>query len=623
MLSHPFSIDTRALAALRIAVGLIMIADLIIRWGDVAWFMSDYGAYSVGASKAAASDWRFSLYWLFDGLWWVHTLFAVQCFVALCLVAGARTRWMSFLAFVLVVSLHNRNPVLLQGGDNLLVLLLFWGLFLPWGERLSVDAAMTRQPCTSTRYVGAGSVGLLLQVLSVYFFSAFIKNGVEWTQEGSAIYYALHNDQVAHLLAPYWRDWHWLTVPLTHYVWWLELLGPIIALSPWFNSWARSLAAVCFITLEVGFLFNLNVGLFPFISIASLLVLLPSAFWDAVARVFAPKAHLPMVMYYDQPCDFCHKTCVLLRAVFGLNARIEPAQQTPDVGALLEQEFSWVLEVDGQRFLRWQALTECISRGGRFRGFAYVLRALQPVGDTLYHWIGLNRATLGKLTGVFMPWRVALHRPGSTAQWFASVAAGLVLAGNLVSLPQETKAALPDALVGVATQTTQFSKGLRDLARWDQRWNMFAPYPQKNDGWFLMVGLTTSGELVDVLHWRLSPPTTDKPANFVPDQAKNYRWRKYLTRMKRSAYRNEMGRYASAACYRWNAQSDLSGSTDARLWPVLEAFNIYYVQERTPPMGEQGGIEFQLLWRHHCLDKARLDENAVQKAMLATAEVAK
>ena len=625
-MTNPFRIDLRALASLRIAVGLLIIADLLIRWGDIGWFMSDYGAYSVAASKQAASDFRFSLYWLFDGLWWVHTLFMANVLVAILLILGVRVRWMSLLAFALIVSLHNRNPILLQGGDNLLVLLTLWGLFLPWGERWSVDAAMTRNRNSEVSYFGAGSVGLLLQIMAVYFFSAFLKNGAEWVSEGTAIYYALHNDQVAHLLAPYWRDWHWLTVPLTHYVWWIELVAPIIVFSPWFNAWARALVAIGFITLEIGFLLNLNVGLFPFISIASLLVLIPTPVWDAFARRLQPRAHSAMIMYYDRPCVFCHKTCVLLRYVFALNAQIKPAQDDPEVGALLEREFSWVLEVEGQRYLRWQAVVECIRRGGRFRWVSVGLGWLSPVGSVIYNWIGHNRARFGVLTGVFMPWRETPPRPGRVRQTIAAALAGVVIIWNVGSMPTSAKAALGDTATGVVDSVRSQLTPVIQLARMDQYWNMFAPYPQKNDGWFLMVGLTTEGALVDVLAWSLLPPTTVKPASFIPDQAKNYRWRKYLTRIKRSSYRSELGRYASASCARWNGQKadnsysslDESGLDTLSSWPTLEAFNIYYVQERTPPMGETGDIEYKLLWRHHCLDKERLDENAVQQAMLSS-----
>jgi hypothetical protein len=136
------------------------------------------------------------------------------------------------------------------------------------------------------------------------------------------------------------------------------------------------------------------------------------------------------------------------------------------------------------------------------------------------------------------------------------------------------------------------------------------------------VGLTTDDRLVDVLNWRLTEPTTEKPHYFIPEQAKNYRWRKYLTRIKRTGYEGELGRFASANCKRWNDQAALSqvqvGGAPDNSWPILEAFNIYYIKERTPPIGEEGSIEYQLLWKHHCLDASRLGEDAVQKAMLTT-----
>ena len=72
--------------------------------------------------------------------------------------------------------------------------------------------------------------------MAVYFFSAWLKTGPEWQVDGTAIYYALHLDDMNTWFAQQWRDWHAVTVPLTHYVWWLELLGPVLIFCPWFNS---------------------------------------------------------------------------------------------------------------------------------------------------------------------------------------------------------------------------------------------------------------------------------------------------------------------------------------------------------------------------------------------------
>ncbi|MGQ3055957.1 MAG: HTTM domain-containing protein, partial [Nevskia sp.] len=76
-------------------------------------------------------------------------------------------------AFVLNASLLNRNPMVLLGGDILLTCLLFWAIFLPVAARYSLDAALSRTPPpVDNRHRSWASAGVLLQVMSVYFFSA-------------------------------------------------------------------------------------------------------------------------------------------------------------------------------------------------------------------------------------------------------------------------------------------------------------------------------------------------------------------------------------------------------------------------------------------------------------------
>ena len=45
------------------------------------------------------------------------------------------------MAWVLMLSLHNRNPVVLNAGDVYFRVLLCWGLFLPLAARCSLDRA--------------------------------------------------------------------------------------------------------------------------------------------------------------------------------------------------------------------------------------------------------------------------------------------------------------------------------------------------------------------------------------------------------------------------------------------------------------------------------------------------
>ena len=160
--------------------------------------------------------------------------------------------------------------------------------------------------------------------MAVYFFSAWLKTGVEWQVDGTAIYYALHLDDLNTWFAQQWRDWHHLTVPLTHYVWWLELVGPVLIFSPWLNPTFRYLGVLAFVSLEVGFLFNMQIGLFPYVSITTVLLFLPSSFWDRVqAYLFTPRRARAqrLTIYYDQPCSFCEKVVTCCEPFFSWTKR--------------------------------------------------------------------------------------------------------------------------------------------------------------------------------------------------------------------------------------------------------------------------------------------------------------
>jgi hypothetical protein len=74
-----------------------------------------------------------SLYFLSEGrafvvaLMWVHAAFAAM------LLVGYQSRVASIGSWVMLLSIQNRNTTILDGGDFLLMNLLFWGtFFLPW-----------------------------------------------------------------------------------------------------------------------------------------------------------------------------------------------------------------------------------------------------------------------------------------------------------------------------------------------------------------------------------------------------------------------------------------------------------------------------------------------------------
>jgi hypothetical protein len=125
-------------------------------------------------------------------------------------------------------------------------------------------------------------------------------------------------------------------------------------------------------------------------------------------------------------------------------------------------------------------------------------------------------------------------------------------------------------------------------------WELFAPDPIKDDGWWVIAGETEGGAQLDPLTGK--EPNFEKPAAL----AKQYDrfWRKYLERIwlkKNHEYRLYFGKYIT----RKNHREAPEGQRLAR-------FNFYYVKERTPPPGtpQPWPTESILLWRHECFPKA-------------------
>ncbi len=611
-MSNPFTLDLRALALMRIGVGALILTDLLLRVPSFMAFMADRGVMSREVSISVNSSWHWSLYWLNTEPFWAISLMTIAAGFALMLMFGVRTRIASVASFILLASLHNRNPYLQQGGDNLLLLLTFWGCFLPWGERASIDASMVREPRVSTRYFSTVSVALVLQVMSVYFFSALLKTGVEWVRDGTGIYYALHNDQVAFGLASLWRDWHWFTGPLTDYVWWLELIGPILALSPLWFAGFRTLVVIALIAMEIGFMFNLRIGLFPFISSLSLIAILPSSVMDFLWR--SEKKDKPLIqMYFDKQCAFCEKTCYLLRYLLGLNATISPAQDDKQIGSILERENSWVVvDEQGAQRLRWEALVFVFKASHRFSWLAKPMQKAGAGGDRIYNWIGDRRYGFGALTARWMPWRKTYPRIGVLSSVFVAVLAALLFWQNLSSIKVWNPVHGIDTGVakGYRIPAPRFFDPLYRGLRLEQNWSMFAPYPQKNDGWFIQPGVLSNGKLVNISADKIKLPTAERPES--SEQFKSYRWRKYMNFLwlKRNAkYRKSYGAWV---CRDWNSRHEKSEQ--------LLAFNMYFIKDRTVAPGRKSRQSTHRLLRYHCRDAGLLTKKPVENAIRSQGE---
>lgn len=269
-----YRLDIRALSLMRIAIALIINIDLLIRFSDLEAHYTNNGLWPLNLIYNFGWNPGFwSLHALNGGVNYILILFVLHFIFALFLLIGYKTRLFSVLVWLFTISLHNRNLFVLQAGDDLLRMILFWGIFLPWGNYYSIDS----KKITLLKNNALANIGYLLLIASIYFFTFNLKNSAEWRNSGTAIYFALSLDQ---LRMPFFGDWLYqfpiLMNILTHFVYWIEFVLPFLILWPSKNGKSRFIAFILILILQIGIGMTLYVGLFFLINIASSIGLIPS-----------------------------------------------------------------------------------------------------------------------------------------------------------------------------------------------------------------------------------------------------------------------------------------------------------------------------------------------------------
>lgn len=282
--STPATLDLRSLSALRIAVAICLLLDLGIRCTDLVAHYTDQGVLPL--EMLFRFGWLpeyFSVYNLGNSPFWTGIIFSFNFLLGILLLVGFQTRWVTALCWVFLVSIHNRNNLIGQGGDDLLRLLLFWGMMLPWGKYFSMDSlVLSHRPLNTNPYHihSIAGIGYILLMFSMYFFSALLKNGSDWNVDFTALYYAYSLDMIVRPLGKWLLPYEQLLKVFTASAYYLELFVPFLLFIPWNIKWCRSLFIVLIIGFHLCIATTLFVGLFPVISIAALVGILPSEFWD-------------------------------------------------------------------------------------------------------------------------------------------------------------------------------------------------------------------------------------------------------------------------------------------------------------------------------------------------------
>jgi hypothetical protein len=284
-------ISARPLGVYRIVMGVLTLCFLGFLWVDLDHWLTDAGLMVGDEARWIAGPLRPSpLQWVQDPVS-VRLFMAATAVVATLFTLGWRTRVMSVLLYLGVLSIHHRNIPTNCGPDNLLVAMLFYLMLAPSGAAYSLDAQRDRRrrrlkgEPPAEPMIAPWAVRLLqLQLSLIYLNTAVYKcNGSTWLG-GTALHFVLHNPEVGRLDLSALGQYPLLINVLT-------LGGVFVEFALAFLLWNRATRAATAwlgVMLHAGILPLVNVPLFGELMTAAYLVFLDADQLDALLRALNP-----------------------------------------------------------------------------------------------------------------------------------------------------------------------------------------------------------------------------------------------------------------------------------------------------------------------------------------------
>lgn len=281
-----FTVDTRVLAMFRVGMGVVLLVDVLRRLPFAAMFYSDGGV--LPSELAQSRPWGDEVVSLF---FWLKTPREAQlgmlalAVVYLFYLVGYKTRAAQILAFVGFASLNARNVFVENRGHVEMSLALMWTLWLPLGERCSIDAWRRSGPRPKKRVKSLAVFAITIQIAAIYALNALQKEGAAW-QGGQAVHYVLWQNRIATDFAG-WLRMHepaWFSPVMTTATLWGEGLAALLVSSPVAQRPARNLFLCITLGIHGGIALTMNLWPHSYIIMLLNLLMLPAATLDSALR---------------------------------------------------------------------------------------------------------------------------------------------------------------------------------------------------------------------------------------------------------------------------------------------------------------------------------------------------
>lgn len=271
-----FSFDLRSLETFRFFLGCLVALQALYRLLNVENFLVEGGLVSQAEILSIVQrEWSFSLYFVSKQRLWAYVLIIAQVFFGAAIAMNVRTRWSTFFAFILTVSLENRYVWITNGGDVIQRVLLFYSFFLPHGY----DHGSGKKT-----YSSPWVICFFLQTFIIYFFCFLERRGAPWVSDFTAVSFLSMVDVFPRRLMLFVSSYPELCKFFTLGTMLVEGVLPFCLVFSFLlgRSWwvLRMFCVAVFISFHLGTGLLMHLGLFPLQGILLWVIFLPSAVWD-------------------------------------------------------------------------------------------------------------------------------------------------------------------------------------------------------------------------------------------------------------------------------------------------------------------------------------------------------
>ncbi|MFC4077621.1 DCC1-like thiol-disulfide oxidoreductase family protein [Salinithrix halophila] len=326
---------------LRISMGLGILYFFFYHYSERHLLWGAGGLWPTDAFLAGAEERHIlTLFHLSESPWFFEGVYHIGILAALLFTLGYRTRWTTFLTFLVLWSFYYRNPFVTNGGENILRLQLFYLLFANAGAYLSLDARRQARRRTakepglrpfSSALHNFAVAAIILQLLIMYFTSGIYKVMGSMWQNGTAVYYAM---RVQDYVWPGLSEKVWSSEPLVIFLTYSSVLFQIAFPFLLLNRYTKYAAIGGAFLFHIGVGLMMNLALFSWYMISCEWILLSDRDYrflgdwfrkirakggNRMGNMLARLTERPffnrhrITVYYDGWCPFCTQSVTTAR----------------------------------------------------------------------------------------------------------------------------------------------------------------------------------------------------------------------------------------------------------------------------------------------------------------------